>query len=121
MFEIYRRNHKKIREETKMITKKILDKLKESEDPLTIKDICGEIEDDNQDKIRVYIKRLEKDKKIRFTGKISREKLYTINDPEDHYNLLKELHRIMMQYMNFQEKPSSEDVEIIKKIEEIIK
>jgi len=104
-----------------MITKKILDKLKETENPLTIKDICGEIEDDNQDKIRVYIKRLEKNNKVRSTGKISREKLYVINDPEDHFNLLKELHRIMLNYMDFREKPSLEDVEIIKKIEDIIK
>ena len=102
------------------ITYDILDCLKEN-DPMTIKDICDEIGDDNQDKIRVYIKRLEKSNKIRFTGKVGREKQYVINSPEDHFNLLKELHRIMIDHMAFQKRPSSEDIEIIKKIEVLIK
>ena len=100
---------------------KILELLKEQE--LTVKEIADKTEF-NENETRVYIHRLLKDNLIKEIGKKNRYVIYTAIEKESNNNLqilLNNLYSLMNNKMDFIKTPDSQDIELIKNIELVIK
>ena len=100
---------------------KILELLKEQE--LTVKEIADKTEF-NENEVRVYIHRLLKDNLIKEIGKKNRYIIYTAIEKESNGNLkalIKNLYSLMNTKMDFIKTPDNNDIELIKKIELVIK
>jgi len=100
---------------------KILELLKEQE--LTVKEIADKTEF-NENEIRTYIHRLLKDNLIKEIGKKNRYYIYTTIKKESNGNLrtlLKDLYSLMNNKMDFTKTPDNQDIELIKKIDLVMK
>jgi len=100
---------------------KILEILKQKES--TVKEIADKTKF-NENEVRVYIHRLLKDNLIKEIGKKNRYCIYSAiekNSNGDSFNLLKDLYDLMNDKMNFEKTPDTNDIELIQKIEMVIK
>lgn len=100
---------------------KILEMLTQNE--LTVKELADKTQF-NENEVRVYVNRLMKDNLIKKIGKKNRYVLYTAIEKESNgesIKLLKRLYVLMNDKMNFEITPDPNDIELIKKIEMVIK
>lgn len=72
------------------------------------------------DIIRTNVWRLRQENKIKEIGKDGKFKIYTAIKKEDQFILLKQLYEIMSNKMDFLEIPDNNDIELIKKVKEVI-
>ncbi len=100
---------------------KILEMLKQNE--LTVKEIA-ENSEFNENEVRTYIHRLLKDNLIKEIGKKNKYFIYTAIEKESNGNLkalIKNLYSLMNTKMDFIKTPDNNDIELINKIELVIK
>lgn len=87
--------------------------------PLTAKELVEQLEIPIEH-VRTYISQFSEQGKITKSGKKDRYNLYEVVEVNP-IELLKQLHEIMENRMDFTEKPTESEQQIILKIEELIK
>jgi len=97
---------------------KILELLKNEE--YTVKEIA-ENSEFNENEVRTYIHRLKEKNLIKEIGKKNRYIIYAAKEKESNTMILKQLYNLMVNKMQFIKVPNDNDIELIKKIDMVIK